>query len=239
MEHFTPYSPAHAVVVASCAVICATLWRAAANARREATVRRWWVRGILLVQSLNVLYFATIDPLDWAAALPLQVCDLMGWVAAWSLTTDRRLPRTMLVFAGLLLCGQAFITPTLTQGPATLRFWLFFACHLQIVASAFYELVIRGYTPGMLDAAKAWVVMFVYALLMVPLNLATGWNYGYVGPDRPGAFTAIDVLGPWPFRLVIMGAVLAVAFPLLVLIVRTAARLLARRSPDTPSTLST
>jgi hypothetical integral membrane protein (TIGR02206 family) len=239
MEHFAPYSLTHLLTVVVSAAVCLVLWRLAASPAIEPRVRRWWVRGLFLVQGANVLYFATRQPFDWAVALPLQVCDIMGWVAAWSLSTDRRLPRTMLIFAGLLLCGQAFVTPTLTEGPSTLRFWLFFATHLQVVASAFYELVVRGYRPDVRDAARAWGVMFLYAMLMVPLNMATGWNYGYVGPSRPGAFTAIDVLGPWPFRLVVMGVILAAASLILVAVVRAALALSKRRSPNTPSTLST
>lgn len=239
MEHFAPYSVTHLLTVVVSAAICLLIWRLAASPTTEPLVRRWWIRGLVVVQSANVIYFATRQPFDWGVALPLQVCDIMGWIAAWSLSTDRRLPRTMLVFAGLLLCGQAFVTPTLTQGPSTLRFWLFFATHLQVVASAFYELLIRGYRPDLRDAARAWGVLFLYAMVMVPLNLATGWNYGYVGPSRPGAFTAIDVLGPWPFRLVVMGVILAAASILLVLSIRACHALSKRRSPDTPSTLST
>ncbi|MEI7657768.1 MAG: TIGR02206 family membrane protein [Phycisphaerae bacterium] len=238
MQHFAPYSMTHLLTVVACAVICLAIWRLASAPDREPGVRRWWIRGIIVVQAANAIFFATHQPFDWAVALPLQVCDIVGWVAAWSLATDRRLPRTILVFAGLLLCGQAFVTPTLSEGPATLRFWLFFATHLQVVASAFYEVIIRGYTPSLRDAAAAWGVLFAYAMLMVPLNLATGWNYGYVGPGRPGAFTAIDVLGPWPFRLLVMGVILAGGELGLVAAIRFALPLLHRRPVHGPSTLT-
>lgn len=239
MQHFAPYSPTHLLTVVVSAAIAVALWRLARAPDREPAVRRLWIRGVFVVQTANVVYFASRQPFDWGVALPLQVCDIMGWVAAWSLSTDRRLPRTMLVFAGILLCGQAFVTPTLVEGPTTLRFWLFFATHLQVVASALYELFIRGYVPTARDAAAAWGVLFAYAMLMVPLNLVTGWNYGYVGPGRPGAFTAVDVLGPWPFRLVVMGVVLAAASLLLVAVVRVGVRLLNRRPAHGPSTLTT
>ena len=237
MEHFAPYSTTHLLTVVVCIGLGLWIWRMAANAEVEPMVRRAWVRAVLIVQSINVLYFALRQPFDWASALPLQVCDVMGWVAAWSLSTDRRLPRTMLVFAGLLLCGQAFVTPTLAEGPATLRFWLFFASHFQIVASAFYELLVRGYAPTMRDAANAWCVLLAYAALMVPLNLVTGWNYGYVGPTNPGAFTAIEILGPWPLRLVTMGVVVAAGSTLLVLSVRAVGTMMRRRRRSHPSTL--
>lgn len=238
MERFSPHSVTHLLTIVASVAAGLVIWRLASRPALEPLVRRWWIRGLLAVQAANVIYFAARQPLDWSVALPLQVCDIMGWMAAWSLATERRLPRTMLVFAGLLLCGQAFITPTLTEGPGTLRFWLFFTTHFQVVVSAFYELVIRGYAPTFRDAAHAWLALFLYAMVMVPLNLATGWNYGYVGPGRPGAFTAIDVLGPWPWRLVPMGIIIAIGAAALVVAVRAARTLLRRRHAGHPTTLS-
>jgi len=238
METFAPFTPTHAITFAVCTAIGVLLWRLGARRAFEPRVRRAWVACIFAVQTANVLYFLLQKPLDWGMALPLHVCDLMGWVAAWSLLTNQRLVRTVLVYAGLLLCGQAFLTPTLTKGPGTLRFWLFFATHLQIVASAFYELLVRGYVPSMRDAAKAWVVMFCYMLVLLPLDVATGWNYGYVGPSSPAAPTAIDLLGPWPWRIGWMGVIVATGFTALTLLLRPGLAWFVRRGLVSGSTLS-
>lgn len=180
--------------------------------RRERSVRRSWVLAIVVLQMVNIVYFLRDWPPDWSVALPLHVCDLMGWVAAIALMQDRRLPRSCVVFIGLVLCSNAFATPTVTMGPSTLRFWLFWGTHLQIIGSGFYELVVRGYRPRARDAANVFGVLVLYAAVMVPLNLATGWNYGYVGPGKPGTPTIVDVLGSWPGRLVVMAVIVSGAF---------------------------
>lgn len=43
------------------------------------------------------------------------------------------------------------------------------------------------------------------------LNAITGWNYGFVGAGKPGQPSPIDVLGPYPLRvlwMILIGALL-------------------------------
>ena len=229
METFAPFTLTHAATVAVCAGITAALCIAGRDPRREPEVRRLWVCGIVLLQIVNIIYFASKTPLDLSVALPLHVCDLMGWVAAWSLSTNRRVVRASLVFIGLVLCSNAFATPILSEGPATFRFWLFFGSHLQIIGSGIYEMVVRGYRPTARDAANVFAVLVAYAAVMVPLNLATGWNYGYVGQGKPGTPTIVDVLGNWPGRLLVMAVIVVGTFAAFTLLVNAAAKVLDRR----------
>ncbi|MCX5688554.1 MAG: TIGR02206 family membrane protein [Planctomycetota bacterium] len=229
MDTFAPFTLTHAATVAVCSLIIVALCLAGRNPRREPAVRRIWVRGIVMLQIANIIYFASKTPLDLSVALPLHVCDLMGWVAAWSLSTNRRVVRASLVFIGLVLCNNAFATPILTEGPATFRFWLFFGTHLQIIGSGLYEIFVRGYRPSARDAANVFGVLVVYAAVMVPLNLATGWNYGYVGLGKPGTPTIVDVLGHWPGRLLVMAVIVVGSFAGFTLLVNAAAKVLDRR----------
>ena len=52
---------------------------------------------------------------------------------------------------------------------------------------------------------------------MLPLDIAFGWNYGFVGPDKPEVRTIVDVLGPWPERVAVIVAIVAAAMGLLLL----------------------
>jgi len=64
-------------------------------------------------------------------------------------------------------------------------------------------------------------------LLVLPIDLAFGWNYGFVGPSRPDHPSIVDVLGPWPQRLAAIAAIAAAAMALLL-----APWLIVRRSPS-------
>lgn len=229
METFSAFTLTHAAAVVVCASITVALCLAGRNPEREPEVRRWWVRGIILLQIVNMIYFAWDWPPDLGIALPLHVCDLMGWTAAWSLSTNRRIVRASLVFIGLVLCSNAFATPIISEGPATLRFWLFFGTHLQIVGSGIYEMAVRGYRPSARDGANVFAVLVAYAAIMVPLNMATGWNYGYVGQGKPGTPTIVDVLGNWPGRLLVMAVIVVGTFAAFTMLVNSAAKALDRR----------
>lgn len=149
--------------------------------------------------------------------LPLHLCHLAAACAALALVTERRLWRTLGYFWGLALCTQALITPTLTEGPATWPFWFFWSTHAMTVAVPLYDAFARGYRPAWRDYALACAAAAGYVAIVLPIDLATGWNYGFVGPSRPDIATIVDFLGPWPLRLVFIGAAAAAAMAIVLL----------------------
>ena len=149
--------------------------------------------------------------------LPLQLCHLTGAAAAALLITRRQWLRPIVYFWGLALCTQALSTPTLTEGPATWPFWFFWITHGMIVGVALYDLVALGYRPTLRDYGIACAAAAGYLALVLPLDVAFGWNYGFVGPDKPEVRTIVDALGPWPLRLVPIIALVAGAMGLLLL----------------------
>jgi uncharacterized membrane protein YwaF len=56
-----------------------------------------------------------------------------------------------------------------------------------------------------------------YVLVVLPVDLVTGWNYGFVGPSSPEVPSIVDFLGPWPQRLALIVAISAGAMFLLYL----------------------
>ena len=60
-------------------------------------------------------------------------------------------------------------------------------------------------------------VAAAYVAIVLPIDLATGWNYGFVGPGRPEVPTIVDLLGPWPLRLVFIAAIAAGAMAIALL----------------------
>jgi hypothetical integral membrane protein (TIGR02206 family) len=158
----------------------------------------WTIFVLWLVY--NAYYFAPQN-FDWKVSLPLHVCDLLAPIASIALLANSRTARSLTYFCALTMAGQAVYTPIGNQDPTTLRFWLFWILHAAILASFSYDLVIRGYRPRSKDLYRVISLSILYIVVMTPINIAFGWNYGYLGDSKPDAPTAIDVLGPWPARI--------------------------------------
>lgn len=144
------------------------------------------------------------------AGLPLQLCDLAAPTAAivmfFGLRPGFRWSRSLLYFWGIGLSSWAFFTPVLTTGPEHILFWTFWINHVQIVGTAVYDLLIRGYRPGWKDLRTTVLISFVWALVVQPLNFFAGANYGFMG-EAGAAGSPIEALGSWPLRLLPLAAI--------------------------------
>jgi len=205
---FTPFSAAHAIVFIACAGAMLALITLGLRARPSPPaalrVHRAWLAIVAAVQVANLVYFALPRNLNPGTSLPLHICDLAGLVAFFALATPLRVLRAVLYYWGLGLSTQAFVTPTVDTGPDTFKFYLFFASHVTIVASALYDVVVLRFRPTWRDYGLITLVSLIYLALILPFDLALGFNYGYVGDTRPERPTLIDRLGPWPLRLLWM-----------------------------------
>jgi hypothetical integral membrane protein (TIGR02206 family) len=221
MQTFTAHSWFHLAVVAAIVAIMAVA--IVVRRRRDPAptpagpVERaigfgylaFWVGGFLWLR-FGPLY----DP---PTTYPLQLCHWCGAAAALVLVTAHPILRAVAYFCGLGLCTQAIITPFLVEGPAQFPFWFFWTTHGMILAVPIYDVAARGYRPGWRDFRIACVAAVFYVLVVLPVDLVTGWNYGFVGPSSPEVPSIVDFLGPWPQRLALIVAISAGAMFLLYL----------------------
>src|SRR5262245_10010394 len=97
---------------------------------------RFALTAFLLVQTALLLaYEARLRPLTVTDFLPLHLCDLLIFVAAYALVTLRRAACELLYFwsGGTLL---AFLTPDLAAGFPEPYFFVFFGLHGSVVVAA-------------------------------------------------------------------------------------------------------
>jgi hypothetical integral membrane protein (TIGR02206 family) len=217
MDTFRPFTLMHgAVVLAFALLVTATV--TLRRRRRDTPAGEALDRRVGLLAA--VAFVATngwpLMPgnfrLDWS--LPLHGCDLTTLCVPLALLTSWRPARALVYFWGLGLSTQGFITPDLQDGPARVGFWTFWLAHFFIIGGAFYD-VARGYRPTWRDYRLALGTSLAYVALILPLDLALGVNYGYLGPATPDHPTIVDALGPWPWRVGIMFALAAGAMALL------------------------
>ncbi|MCA9293086.1 MAG: TIGR02206 family membrane protein [Phycisphaerales bacterium] len=166
---------------------------------------------------VNIYWFSPPN-LAWDDSLPIQLCDLAALCAPLAILTRRRPLRVLLYFWGFGLSTQGFFTPTVAPDPTLGKFWMHWINHGAVVGGAVYDLVVCRYRPTWRDWRFAIIASLLYVALIFGLDIATGWNYAYVGNATPEQKTLVDVLGPWPLRvlwivLIAGGAMTALMLP--------------------------
>ena len=198
---FIRFSVVHALAV-SVSLACIALVVAsgrrgrAVEPAREQTVRKAWIACIIVVQVFTQVWLNRPEAFSLQKSLPLYTCDIVPWIGLAALLRPTRFNLSLSYFWGFGLSTWAFILPALDEGPAGMRFWLFWAGHMQILVTAAYLCFVDGYRPraGDFGIAMQWTV--VYAALVVPLDILLDADYGYFGST-----SVIDALGPWPERI--------------------------------------
>jgi hypothetical integral membrane protein (TIGR02206 family) len=148
---------------------------------------------------------------DPVTTLPLQMCHIASLIASIVLLTRHPVARAVLYFWAFALCTQAMITPSLVEPPNSGVFWSFWFLHGFVMMTAIYDIAVNGFRPGWRDYGIACAASASYVALTLPVNLLLGSNYGFTGQSRPLNPSIVDLLGPWPARLLLIVPLAALA----------------------------
>jgi hypothetical integral membrane protein (TIGR02206 family) len=173
----------------------------AASDRHHELIRRLVAGGMVAVTILYNAYYLSPSNFRVAESLPLQVCDLLGIIAALALSVRWRMARAILIMSTLPFVSQAVLTPVGDQEALSLRTWLYWTFHGFIFACFLFDVIVARFRPQPSDLVKVLAFDICYVALISGLDVTFGWNYGYIGDTKPETATLIDVLGPWPFRI--------------------------------------
>ena len=228
---FVPYSGLHLGSVVVCFALIAGLVLFGRRLNKTAERRLRQVMAVFafaMWAAYNIAW--NWNGIDLRDGLPLHICDLGGLLAPTALLTLNRWLRATLYFWAFAFATQALIQPTLTDGPAHVVFWAFWAAHLAILACAVYDLAVLSFRPDWTDFARAAIVAVAWGAVALCVDLMLGANYGYIGNPPAGTRMPplVEAFGPWPQRLLVIAALAAAAF--LLLLVPWLA--LARRRPE-------
>jgi hypothetical integral membrane protein (TIGR02206 family) len=158
---------------------------------------------------------------DPVITLPLQMCHVTSLIASAVLLTrhdqQHRPLHAILYFWSFGLCTQAMITPSLIEPPTSPVFWSFWFLHGFVMMASIYDLVVYAFRPTWRDYGIACAASAAYVAVVLPINILLGANYGFVGNSRALHPSIVDVLGPWPQRLLIIVPLAALVMALLML----------------------
>ena len=223
MEPFRPFSFAHA-----CALLClaALIALAIAVGRKHRDTyeqsaptnfeRRLAYANIAVWIAAHGWWQlpARFDPVT---TLPLQMCHITSLIASAVLLTRSHTLRAILYFWAFALCTQAIITPSLIDPPSSPVFWSFWFLHGFVMMTAIHDIAVNGFRPIWRDYGIACAASAAYVAVVLPINIALGANYGFVGQSKPLNPSIVDLLGPWPERLLIIVPLAALAMLLVML----------------------
>ncbi|MCA9321779.1 MAG: TIGR02206 family membrane protein [Planctomycetes bacterium] len=217
---FEAFGAIHGVVLAV-SVLLWWLTLAAFQRRRGTPAEPRFRRGLAATIFIwNFAWFAwRWLPSRWNldSSLPLHLCDL-AWMNAGCLLLAREpssRARAIAYYWGFGLCTQAFVTPTVQEGPSSPYFWGFWIPHWQIVAVSLLVVVGMGFRPRWRDWYRTLILTLGLFGASILLNLSLDTPYCFSGPGRPGNSTILDGLGPWPWRLILVALIGAALFALM------------------------
>ena len=213
---FSPYDASHlgalVVLVVGGAVLVVVGRRFRERDPADRLGQAMAVAMLAMTLPLQVLYF-TPDYWNVQKTLPIQLCDLASFVSAYALWTHRRWAVGLTYYWGLTLTTQAILTPDLDSAFPDPIFLLFWGMHIGTVWAAIYLVWGRGVTPDWRTFRVAVLATAVWAASVFTLNVLAGTNYGFLN-RKPSAASALDLLGPWPWYVLLEIAIIVAAWAL-------------------------
>jgi len=164
---------------------------------------------------------------DWSAAydLPLQLCDVAGFIAPLALWWRSPLLVELTYFWGLGGTIQALLTPDLKEHFPTYPYWQFYVAHGGVVVAALFLIVGLRLRPRAGAVPRIFLITIAFTGVGALTDLVTGGNYMFLR-EPPSSGSLLNFMGPWPWYLV-SGVVLA----LVVLLVLNAPFMTQRPQP--------
>ena len=202
-------SPEHLIPLGLLVVLAAALCTAARRAPG-----RW--TGVVAVITAAVI---VLTELSWqpyvlanhrwsvADSLPVQLCDVGGFVAAAALLWRQTLLVEVAYFWGLGGTVQALLTPDLHDHFPGFPYFQFYATHELVVLAALFLVIGLSLQPRPGAVRRIFILTLGFAAVIGLIDLVTGGNYMYLR-QVPAPGSLLSVMGPWPWYIV-AGAVLA------------------------------
>jgi hypothetical integral membrane protein (TIGR02206 family) len=169
---------------------------------RWATYVAWALGAVLAGEQLSwELRFLVAG--DWTLrhALPLDLCDVVAWIAAFACWLQTPILVELTYFWGLAGTLQAVATPDVGATFPHLEFVNYVVEHLIIVVVAAYLVIGLRLRPRPGSVVRMMAILLSYAAVVGIVDAATGADYLFLR-HPPETSSLLDVLGPWPWYIV-------------------------------------
>lgn len=216
---FTTWGLEHiGVVVISAALGYFIIWYAK-NQRQETKQQRIFnLLGIFVSATVWVWTLLEIarGKFNHKEDLPLVLCNFLALtIPVFTFTRNKKIYELILfwILAGTV---QAIITPDLLDGFPHYTFMKFWIVHNGLVIIVLYATFVWDYRPTLRGLFRSYIGLEIYFLLMMGINALMDTNYFYLNAKPPFA-TVLDLLGPWPWYIIVAQLIVIPYFLLLYL----------------------
>src|SRR3989441_9889694 len=210
--NYSRVSTEHVLPVALLLVVAIVLCVAA----RRAAGR--WIDAVAAIIALPIVvaelswqpYVVANHEWSLGASLPVQLCDVAGFVAAAALLWRQLLLVEVAWFWGLGGTLQAVLTPDLKDHFPSFPYLQFYVTHDLVILAALFLVIGLALQPRPGAVRRIFLLTLGFAVLVGLIDLATGGNYMYLR-QGPASGSLLSLIGPWPWYIA-PGAVLAAVF---------------------------
>ncbi|MFC9993896.1 TIGR02206 family membrane protein [Nocardia sp. NPDC127526] len=215
-REFVSYGLSHWIVLALFVVLAALVVRIGRGHRTPRAARRFSrVFGVATLVLYLVIYLVVALPPTVARSIPLRLTDLATIVAAYALWSHRRWAYALTYYWCLTLSTQALVSPALESPDFPhYEFLAFWAIHLMVVCAAIYLTWGIGMRPDWGSYRIAVLATATWAAVTCTVNSLVGTNYGFLN-RKPATVSLLDVLGPWPWYVFTVTALLLAVWALM------------------------
>jgi hypothetical integral membrane protein (TIGR02206 family) len=215
---FTPYGLMHWVILIGTVIGAVLLVRFGRRHRGTPTEQRF-TRIFAIVQfavTFGFMILWLIPPLfDLRQSVPLHLSDVLRVVTGYALWSRRPWAFALTYYWGLTLNPQAILTPDLSPDIApVLEIASYWVQHVLVMWAVIYLTWGLGLHPNWRSYRLTLVVTVGWAVVVFAINRALGTNYGYLN-GKPGGASLLDVLGDWPWYLLVALAIAAAVWALI------------------------
>jgi len=193
------FGPAHLAILAAVPAGARVL---ASAARR----RPGLLRPIRLVLAATIALDAAAwfgftvsrGELRFPHGLPLDLCDVVLWIAVVALASPRGWALDAVYYLGLAGSGMALLTPDVGGDVPWYEAVQFFVAHGTLVGSVLLLVWAGALRPRPGSWWRVFVALLAYAAAVALFDLRFGTNYMYLR-EKPASGSLLDLLGPWPW----------------------------------------
>lgn len=147
---------------------------------------------------------------------PLFLCDVVSVVLGVALIKKSQRWTEIGYAWGMAGTLQGLITPVTRYDFPAIEYFTFFLQHGGVPVAAVLLIWGFGLRPQPGAYKRVWIWTWVYLFCTMTINTLIGTNYSFLNA-KPPVPTVLDVLGPYPWYLVSLHALAAIAFYLLLL----------------------
>lgn len=209
---FILFGNSHIIALLIVAAACFFLWPLSRIVlRREWQKNVSWILVVVMIVELGgkvVCY--RLYGMPWERLLPLQICDANALLCVLMLLMRSYRIYEVAYFWAMAGSVSAMLTPDLRFDFPHPIFLFFYLGHALTVIAVLYATFVYAYQPRFRSVGIALLATALYAAVMMPLNYILGTNYLYL-TAKPTAPSLLDYMGPWPWYLLGLGVMCAVA----------------------------